>query len=132
METYKKRGIILLICLAVVAGCAGILLLSFRKTVSAPNYTPNSNINTIEKTDNLALPLSETEGQTANEPAQPLYTAGIYEGQVALFSPGSDVPQQVLPVYVNHLPPADQQLLEAGLPLYTQEDVASFLEDYGS
>lgn len=123
---------ILLICLAVIAGCAGILLLFSQKTISVPNYTPNSNINTIEKTDNLALPLSETKGQTDKEPVEPLYTAGIYQGQVALFSPGSDMPWQVLPVYVNHLPVADQQLLEAGLPLYTQEDVSSFLEDYGS
>lgn len=132
MENYKKRGIILLICLAVLAGCAGILLHFSHKTVPVPNYTPNSNINTIEKTDNLALPLSETEGQTDKESAQPLYTAGIYRGQVALFAPNSDTPWQVLPVYVNHLPPADQELLQAGFPLYTQEEISSFLEDYGS
>ena len=132
MENSKKWRMILLICFAVLAGCAGILLLFSQKTVPVPNYTPNPNINTIEKTDNLILPPSDTEGQTDSAVSQPLYTAGIYQGQVALFAPGSDVPEQVLPVYVAHLPAMDQQTLSEGLPLYTQEEVASFLEDFGS
>lgn len=132
MENYKRWRIVLLLCVAVLAACAGTLLFFSQKTVPVPNYTPNANTNTIEKTDNLDLCPPNTGGQTDKELSQPLYTAGIYQGQVALFAPGSELPEQVLPVYVAHLPVMDQQTLNEGLPLYTQEEVASFLEDFGS
>ena len=62
---------------------------------------------------------------------QPLCILGIWKGQVAVLDPGTGQPREVLETPVSALPPADQAALRQGIPLYTPEELASRLEDYG-
>ena len=62
---------------------------------------------------------------------QPLCILGIWQGQVAVLDPGTGQPREVLETPVSALPPADQAALRQGIPLYTPEELASRLEDYG-
>lgn len=77
--------------------------------------------------------------QTASAPEttppvvpQPLYELGIWQGNVAVFLPGWQQPQQVTETPAASLPTADQEALLQRLPVYDRETLASLLEDYGS
>ena len=55
---------------------------------------------------------------------------GSWKGYLALFDPGKQEPKQIFPLLVSSLPEADQQALEAGIPVRNQRDLESLLEDY--
>ena len=76
---------------------------------------------------------SQMEPQQTVEPeAQHMYEMGIWEGQVAVFLPGTNVPMRITEMPVTSLPTADQQALKDRIPVYDAQELASFLEDYGS
>ena len=78
-------------------------------------------------------PQSQMEPQQTAEPeAQHMYEMGIWEGKVAVFLPGTNVPMRITEVPVTSLPTADQQALKDRIPVYDAQELASFLEDYGS
>jgi len=56
------------------------------------------------------------------------YILGIHNGQIALIKDGTVV--QTYPCAVSTLPPADQQLLEQGLPIGSRRELTMRLEDY--
>lgn len=62
----------------------------------------------------------------------PPYRLGVWQGRVAVFEGESAQPASVLDTPVASLPAPDQQSLEAGIPVYSQEELAGLLEDYGS
>lgn len=67
-----------------------------------------------------------------NEP-RPLYTVGTYNNRVAVFLYGETEPSQVLDeVFLRSLPAGDQQRLQQGIPVYSEEDLWSLLEDLES
>lgn len=55
---------------------------------------------------------------------------GSYKGYVALFNAGAEEPRQIYPYQVSSLPPADQQALEEGIIVRTEEQLNKLLEDY--
>jgi len=55
---------------------------------------------------------------------------GAWKGYLALFDPGKEEPKQIFPRTVASLPEADQEALEAGIPVRNQRDLESLLEDY--
>lgn len=63
-----------------------------------------------------------------------LLTAGLvlgsFRGYVALFDKGKGEPRMVYPYATAALPQADQQALEAGIPVKSEEELRRLLEDY--
>ena len=59
-----------------------------------------------------------------------LVIVGSWKGYLALFDPGKEEPKQIFPRQIVTLPEADQQALEAGIPIRNQRDLESLLEDY--
>ena len=55
---------------------------------------------------------------------------GCWKGYVALFDPGETEPRQIFPTQVATLPQADQEALEAGIPVRNQRDLQQLLEDH--
>lgn len=62
----------------------------------------------------------------------PPYRLGIWQGRVAVFEGENTQPASVLDTPVTSLPDPDRQSLEAGIPVYSREELAGLLEDYGS
>lgn len=58
------------------------------------------------------------------------FVLGSYKGYVALFNKGAEEPRQIYPYQVSTLPPADQQALEEGIVVRTEEQLNKLLEDY--
>lgn len=63
-----------------------------------------------------------------------LLTAGLvlgsFRGYVALFDKGKAEPRMVYPYVTAALPQADQEALEAGIPIASEEELRRLLEDY--
>lgn len=62
-----------------------------------------------------------------------LYTAGIWQGNVAIFSP--DNPQE--PLFITEIPISgltseDAKQFQAGIKLYSEEELAQLIEDFDS
>ena len=55
---------------------------------------------------------------------------GNYKGYLALWEEGSSEPRQIYPCKISSLPPADQQVLEKGIPIANQAELALRLEDF--
>ena len=55
---------------------------------------------------------------------------GSWKGYVALFENGMEEPRQIFPCPVDSLPAADQEALEARIPIRNQRDLQQVLEDY--
>ncbi len=63
-------------------------------------------------------------------PEKPMYLVGEFNGSVAVFRFGERKPQQVLETPLSVLPEQDRRLLREGIPVMTEEELASVLEDY--
>lgn len=70
--------------------------------------------------------------QAADTPPVPMYTVRDYRGFVAVFPGVQSVPSFVTDTAVKYLPAADQQSLQAGIPIYSQSALDALLEDYCS
>lgn len=57
-------------------------------------------------------------------------TLGCFRGYVALFDKGAAEPKQIFPCPVSSLPDADQQALEKGIPVRTEDELNRLLEDF--
>lgn len=84
---------------------------------------------------------AETPSQKADSPAPsapPPTTAApspyaylrAWEGRLAVFRPAQATPTEVHEVFLQTLPSAEQQLLQAGIPVYSEEELQRLLEDY--
>ncbi len=80
-------------------------------------------LHTIRKTTAIA-----PAAYTAETP----YSAGIQNGRVAIYIQGQDTPALLTDIWVDTLPAADQKALQARMGIASEEDLAKFLEDYGS
>ncbi len=78
----------------------------------------------------LRPPTPPSSEQKATNPY--MYELGIWQGQVAVFLPGGTEPVTVWEMPVTALPPYDQQSLEKRIAVADQQQLASFMEDYGS
>jgi hypothetical protein len=64
--------------------------------------------------------------------AETMYTLGVWEGQLAVFEGEDPYPAQLLDVAVAGLPKEEQQRLEQGLLVQTEQELYVLLEDYTS
>ena len=55
-----------------------------------------------------------------------------WEGKLALFTGDGTTPDEVYDVYIQSLPPEEQDRLNQGIVIHTDEELASWLEDYTS
>ncbi len=60
------------------------------------------------------------------------YLLKEYYGMVAVFPAGTEQPSHITRTHVLTLPQADQELLRAGIPLYSEEELSARLQDYDS
>lgn len=58
------------------------------------------------------------------------FLLGIKDGYVALWKDNSVVPLEVFPYKAQLLPPSEQQALEKGIRISTQEELMALLENY--
>lgn len=77
----------------------------------------------------LLMPLLTPQAE-AQQPAS-TYTLSEYQGQLALFRDGESQPVARYEAYTNLLPPDDVALLQAGIPVSSQEELQRLLEDFG-
>ncbi|MDO5547114.1 MAG: hypothetical protein Q4F79_01360 [Eubacteriales bacterium] len=63
---------------------------------------------------------------------EPLYTIRVYHNMLAIYQGNSDTPWRVTDIHLSSLREYDQKLMQQGFPLYSQQDLTMFLEDYGS
>ena len=58
------------------------------------------------------------------------YILGIRDGYITLWQDTSTIPLEVFPYRVEMLPPPDQQALQKGIHISSQEELSRLLEDY--
>lgn len=128
-SVWLKRGLLIVVILMAV-GCLATLLLPAPQT--EPQMQSESQQPPTQQ--EAQTPQVQTEPQQEAEPEQPehLYEMGIWEGKVAVFVPGTNVPMRITEMPVASLPEADQKALEERIPVFDGEALASYLEDYGS
>ena len=61
-----------------------------------------------------------------------LYTMRTWEGKIGVFRAGASSPYQVLDVYVETLPREEQEKLTAGIPIYSEKQLQSMIDNYTS
>lgn len=64
--------------------------------------------------------------------ATPKYLVRVDGGVLSVYPYGSATACEVTDIRVSSLRAYDQQLMQRGFPLYSDEELASFLEDFGS
>lgn len=129
-SVWLKRGLLALAIL-LAAGCVAALLLPERQM--EPQTQNQQGELSSQDQGQPQQPQSQMEPQQTAEPeAQHMYEMGIWEGKVAVFLPGTNVPMRITEMPVTSLPNADQQALKDRIPVYDAQELASFLEDYGS
>lgn len=129
-SVWLKRGLLALAIL-LAAGCVAALLLPERQM--EPQTQNQQGELSSQDQGQPQQPQSQMEPQQTAEPeAQHMYEMGIWEGKVAVFLPGTNVPMRITEMPVTSLPTADQQALKDRIPVYDAQELASFLEDYGS
>lgn len=129
-SVWLKRGLLALAIL-LAAGCVAAILLPERQM--EPQTQNQQGEFSSQDQGQPQQPQSQMEPQQTAEPeAQHMYEMGIWEGKVAVFLPGTNVPMRITEMPVTSLPTADQQALKDRIPVYDAQELASFLEDYGS
>lgn len=74
----------------------------------------------------------QTSSVTDGIEKQPLYTVRAYQNVLAVYKTGESEPWRVTDIRVSSLREYDQRLMEQGFPLYSDEELTVFMEDYGS
>ena len=63
---------------------------------------------------------------------QPLYIAKALDGYIAIYVPSDSSPFLLTDIDMRTLRYADQEKIALGMPLYSQEELSCFLEDFGT
>ena len=130
-----------LLCVAVLL----FLLIYFTGNAAddQPEPANETNVNQTQYQDNFTSNplLSQADSQITADSQAPIsstladgvmYVVKEYEGIIGVFLPGSDVPIQLLDVFVETLPASDRALLAKGISVTGKAALQSLLEDYGS
>lgn len=80
----------------------------------------------------LFLPDKPSAANNPASAAKSCYLLKEYEGRIALYEPPFEVPEEVYSIYVDTLPPADQERLSSGIPIDTPAQLEDYLEDFDS
>ena len=129
-SVWLKRGLLALAIL-LAAGCVAALLLPERQ-MEPQTQNQHGELSSQDQGQPQQQQSQMEPQQTAEPEAQHMYEMGIWEGKVAVFLPGTNVPMRITELPVTSLPTADQQALKDRIPVYDAQELASFLEDYGS
>ena len=79
-----------------------------------------------------SIPVSDAISAEEQAEPQPLYLVRAENGVLCIYPYGSDTATEVTDIHLSSLREYDQQLMKQGFPLYSEEDLTSFLEDFGS
>lgn len=61
------------------------------------------------------------------------YILGVYDGYIAIYVPNKiEKPQTITAIDVRTLPKYDREALGRGVPVYSETELYSYLEDFGS
>ena len=104
----KKTVIALSLC------CAALFSMLLWQQFSAPAVTASEALTAQEQED------------------KPLYMVRVTDGVLAIYPCGSDTADEVTDIRLSSLRAYDQKLMQQGFPLYSEQALASFLEDFGS
>ena len=129
-SVWLKRGLLALAIL-LAAGCVAALLLPERQ-MEPQTQNQQGELSSQDQGQPQQQQSQMEPQQTAEPEAQHMYEMGIWEGKVAVFLPGTNVPMRITEMPVTSLPTADQQALKDRIPVYDAQELAFFLEDYGS
>ena len=99
-----------------------LLLGSFMTEEAPPLRTPHTEIASAER---------QVPEETQAVP-DPLYRLGIREGRVAILDGTGGKTLRVTEMPASSLPDPDRLALTQEIPVYSEEDLAHLLEDYGS
>lgn len=109
----KKSIITLSIC------CVTLFTFLLYQQFSAPTVTASE-------------PLTP-EQQVSSQEDKPLYLVRTdSNGLLAIYPYGSDTASEVTDIHVSSLREYDQSLMRHGFPIYSEQDLTIFLEDFGS
>lgn len=78
----------------------------------------------------IYLPTESISTQNEELPVSDKYTLREYEGQVAVFSEGSELPVKVFDTSVSALPQCDREQLKLGITVETPEELQKIIEDF--
>lgn len=70
-----------------------------------------------------------TRAETTAAPA-PLYVLREYNGSLAVFRRGLSFPEEIFPVPVSTLPPADRERVQNGIAAESDAEIQRIIEDY--
>ena len=122
MMKGKTRLVILSVAVLTAALCVGAALAAPEPVGKAPQPQQSSL---------SAESRQEQPDETPSSDAK--YTVTTYQGHLAVYlTTHMDTPQYITDVEVSTLPRADREALDAGIPIYTEQQLTSILEDYSS
>ncbi|MCD8357239.1 MAG: hypothetical protein LUE11_11820 [Clostridia bacterium] len=79
-----------------------------------------------------SVPVSDTISAEEQTEDQPLYVVRADDGVLCIYPYGSSTAAEVTDIRLSSLREYDQELIKRGFPLYTEQELTSFLEDFGS
>ncbi|MDO4286903.1 MAG: hypothetical protein Q4C40_04180 [Eubacteriales bacterium] len=79
-----------------------------------------------------AVPAAEPISADEQTEAEPLYLVREQNGVLAIYPYGSNTAAEITDIRLSSLREYDQKLMQHGFPLYTEQELTSFLEDFGS
>lgn len=81
-----------------------------------------------------SIPVSDpiSAEEQAEKQEQPLYVVRAENGVLCIYPYGSDTAAEVTDIRLSSLREYDQQLMKQGFPLYSEDDLTNFLEDFSS
>lgn len=69
---------------------------------------------------------------SSSEEAKPIYVMQSSNGIIGVYNYGEEYPIKLINVEVKELPEADQNLLNSGIKIYSNEELTRLIEDYNS
>ena len=100
-----------------VLAVATALLMAFSRSPSSSAPVPTPTAPTDESAAGTRAP-------------EPLAIVGEWEGRLAVFPARGAPPTEVYDVFLSSLPPAEQETLAAGIPVFDEVSLSRLLEDY--
>ena len=95
--------------------CLSVLVLSLSAALMIMNSRQNQT---------FAQATAQSSSQTA------LYLLKTYQDKVGVFEPGAKEPKEVLDITVAALPEQDQQMLQKGIAVQSEQELKSLIEDF--
>lgn len=131
---YLAAGIIAVMVIISMVTC--LIVSSIRETSLKNDIMDSVNTTITAKTEannSLILRYLTASANTSAKPQTPeiLYQLKEHNGKIAVISTDGNV-MEILDVYVFTLPDTDKSQLSSGIPLYSETELLSIIQDYTS